>query len=140
MSDYPDFKSTQMSKKQMRRTNLVTYSRANLELFPTRASFGITIAEAFNKGNGKAKVKYFAAALENQKDSSKHYHVAIKLDGSKQCLSVKSILRTIYDIVVNFSCKFSSYVTRVKLRVTSILFVCSPKFQRVTLILYIYSL
>ena len=55
MSDYPDFKSTQMSKKQMRRTNLVPYSRANLELFPTRASFGNPIAEAINKVLTKSK-------------------------------------------------------------------------------------
>ena len=90
MSDYPDFKSTQMSKKQMRRTNLVTYSRANLELFPTRASFGNPIVEAINKGTDKVKVRYFAAALENERDAGKCYHAAIKLDGPKRWLFAKN--------------------------------------------------
>ena len=103
MSDSPDFKSARMSKKQMRRNYLVTYSRADLELFPTRASFGNAIAEAFNKRTDKFKIQYFRAALENHKDGGKHYHVTIKLDGPKLRLPVKNILTASYDIVVNFS-------------------------------------
>lgn len=81
MSDSPEFKSTRMSKKQMRRTYLVTYSTVDLELFPTTASFGNATVEAFNKGTGKFKAQYFGAALQNHKDDGKHYHVAIKVDG-----------------------------------------------------------
>ena len=72
----------------MRRTYLLTYSKADLELFPTRASFGNVAA--FNKGTGKVKVYYFAAALDSQKTVVKHYHVVIKLDGPKCWLSVRT--------------------------------------------------
>ena len=102
MSDSPEFKSTRMSKNEMRRTYLVTYSTVDLELFPTTASFGNATVEAFNKGTGKFKAQYFGAALQNHKDDGKHYHVVIKVDGPKRWLSIKNILTTSYDIMVNF--------------------------------------
>ena len=84
ISDSPDFRLTQMSKNQMRKTYLVTYRGPDLELFPTSASFGNAIAEVSNKGTGKVKVQYFAATLENHNNGGKHYHLAIKLEGPKR--------------------------------------------------------
>ena len=58
MANSPEFESTQMKKNQMCRTYLITYSRADLELFPNRESFGLAIAEAFDLGTSKVKVGY----------------------------------------------------------------------------------
>ena len=85
----PKFQSTQMKKNRMRRTFLITYSCADLELFPTWESFGLTIAEAFDSGTTKAKVVYWLSALENHEDGRKHYHVTLKLSGPKRWLLLK---------------------------------------------------
>ena len=58
MANSPEFQSTQIKKNQMRRTYFITYSRADMELFPTRESFGLAIAEAFDSSTSKVKVVY----------------------------------------------------------------------------------
>ena len=84
-------------------TYLIRYSRADLELFPTRESFGLAIAEAFDSGTSKVKVVYWASALENHQDGRKYFHLALKLSESKWWLSVENVLITPYDIELNFS-------------------------------------
>ena len=54
----------------MRRTYLVTYSRADLELLPTRESCGLTIAEVFDSGTSTVKGVYWVSTLENDQDGS----------------------------------------------------------------------
>lgn len=44
--------NTNIGKRQY----LVTYSHADLEKFPTRESFGRSLAEGFDAGTGKVKV------------------------------------------------------------------------------------
>ena len=56
-----------MKKNQMRRTYLITYSRTDLELFPTWESCGLAIAEAFDSGTSKVKVICWASAMKNFK-------------------------------------------------------------------------
>ncbi len=46
----------------MRRAYLITYSKADLQLFPTRKTFGFAIADAFSEGAGKVAIEYFASA------------------------------------------------------------------------------
>ena len=78
-----------MNKKQIKRTYLVTYSRADLELFPTRESFGKAIAEFFKKGSSQVQVQHFASALDNHQNGWKLFHVVVKLNLPKPWLSVK---------------------------------------------------
>ena len=54
----------------MRRTYLVTYSRADLEFLPTRESCGLTIAEVFDSGTSTVKGVYWVSTLENDQDGS----------------------------------------------------------------------
>ena len=114
MANSPEFQSTQMKKNQMRRTYLIAYSRADLELFPTCESFGLAIAEAFDSDTNKVKVVYWASALENHQDGRKHYHVVLKSSGPKRWLSVKNVLSTRYYIVVNFSKLHDNYYSGYK--------------------------
>ena len=60
------------------RTLLVTYSQADLTIFPTRQSFGGACAQAC----GALKVDYFACGMEEHEDGGVHYHVAIKLNST----------------------------------------------------------
>ena len=103
-----------MNKNQMCRTYLITYSRADLKLFLIQKLFCLAIAEAFDWGTRKIKVVYRASATENHQDGRKHYHVALKLSGPKWWLSVKNVLSTHYDIVVNFSKSHDDYYSAYK--------------------------
>ena len=58
-SDTDDFQvNTLASANQIRRTYLVTYSQADLRIFPTRQSFGEQVATYFDEGTGKVKVEH----------------------------------------------------------------------------------
>ena len=98
-----------MSTKQTRRSCLVRYSQADLQLFPTRESFGSAVVEAFNTGSGKVKVDYWSCALEDHKDGGKHFHAALKLRERKGWLSAKNSLNSKYNIVVKFSESYDDY-------------------------------
>ena len=45
-----------------KRQYLITYSRADLEQFPTRESFGQSLEVAFNAGSGKVNVSHWACS------------------------------------------------------------------------------
>ena len=52
-----EFQTSQLQNARLhRRVYLVTYSKANLQKFPTREKFGCCVEEAFNAGTGKVKV------------------------------------------------------------------------------------
>jgi len=104
-----DFQTNTLHKQATRRTYLVTYSQANLNRFPTRESFGEAIKTAFNCGSGKVQVEYWACSLEEHQNGGRHYHVCVKLTGSKRWLSVKEHLRNTHNIVVNFSGNHDHY-------------------------------
>ena len=60
------------------RTLLITYSQADLSVFPTRQSFGGAWALAC----GALKVEYFACGMEEHEDGGVYYHVAVKLNST----------------------------------------------------------
>ena len=72
-----------------RRTYLITYSKANKLLFPTRESFARKCEEAF--GGGKC-VSFYACAEEAHVDGSPHYHVRFKLTKPQRWAGAKKVL------------------------------------------------
>ena len=94
-----------------KRQYLITYSQADLEIFPTRESFGRSLAEAFNMGNGKVKVIMWACGKENHEDGGEHYHCALKLSGVKKWLSVKRYFEETHGVVLHFSDSHDHYVS-----------------------------
>jgi len=107
-----EFQSSQLQNSRLqRRVYLVTYSKASLEKFPTRESFGYCVEEAFNGGTGKVKVVHWASCMEKHKDDTEHYHVSLKLSNCKKWKSVKEKLQTKHDIVVNFSDNHVNYLS-----------------------------
>ena len=94
-----------------RRLYLVTYSQANLELFPTRESFGQMLQEEFNAGQGKVKVEYWACCKETHKDGGFHYHCSLKLSGCKKWKSVKTNVSKKYGVQLNFSGTHNFYLS-----------------------------
>lgn len=114
MSDYKEFKATQMSTKQLRRAYLVTYGQADLKLFLTRESFSFAVAEASSTGAGENKVNYFACALKKHKEGAEHFHTPLKLSELKQWLSAKNALSEKYETVVNFPESHGNYYNTYK--------------------------
>ena len=114
-SSEDEFQSDQMVNTGVgRRTYLITYSKANLEKFPTRQSFGEMIQKHFDDGPSKVKTEYWACCRENHKDGSEHYHVSLKLSGVKKWYMIKKNIIDKEGVVVHFSNKPSYYIASYK--------------------------
>ena len=92
------------------RQYLVTYSQANLDLFPTRKSFGEAVVSAFNDGWSLTKVQHWACALEPHEEEGYHYHCSLKLTGVKKWPRAVKVLHGKYQINVDISSKGLAYV------------------------------
>jgi len=94
----------------MRRTYLITYSQADLQIFPTRRDFGQAVSEAFNSGSGKVGVHYWACSQENHNvNNGVHYHMSVKLTGPKRWSGVKRLMTDRYGVVLHFSESHDNY-------------------------------
>ena len=111
MDSADEFQSSSLDPRSHRKTYLVTYSQANRILYPTRESFGQDVVDSFNSGESKVKVLYWACCLESHQNGGDHYHLALKLSGSKRWKSVKDYMQNIKGIVVNFSDTHQNYYT-----------------------------
>ena len=104
---------TDIDKTKPRRSYLITYSKANLEKFPTRESLAKAVVAAFTSKRGKVAPQHWACCLESHSDGSYHYHVSLKLNGPKRWLEAKRALESQHNIVVNF-CDHDGYYTAYK--------------------------
>ena len=86
-----------------RRSYLVTYSKANLEKFPTRESFAEAVVETFVSKRSCSKPQHWACCIEKHADGDNHYHLAMKLTDPKKWLESKRAIQQKFEIVVNFS-------------------------------------
>ena len=102
MDSADQFQSSSLDPRTISKTYLVTYSQANRNLFPTRESFGQSVADAFNKRSSKVKVLYWACCWESHQNERDHYHYSIKLSGSKRWKAVKGALKKESGIQVHF--------------------------------------
>ena len=91
----------------VRTVYLVTYSQANLELFPNRNDFVTAVVESFE--SGPAKVQQWCCSRESHADGGKHYHMAVKLKKCQRWLQSRRFLEEKYGINVNFSSVHHNY-------------------------------
>ena len=109
-SGMDEFQSTQLLNSRLQRCiYLVTYGQVDLTKFPTRKGFGKCIKKHFNSDSGEVKVQHGACAKEKHQNSGEDCHVALKLAGPKRWKSVKEIISSIEEIVVNFSDNHNNY-------------------------------
>ena len=66
------------------RTYLLTYSQADLEKVNSTRLFADIVLEAFNEGTSKVEITRWAACREPHADGGKHYHMIIKLNGTRK--------------------------------------------------------
>uniref|UniRef100_A0A7M5WTZ9 Uncharacterized protein n=1 Tax=Clytia hemisphaerica TaxID=252671 RepID=A0A7M5WTZ9_9CNID len=91
------------AKKKGRRLHFVTYSQLDANIFPTRKSFGTMLHREMDRGDSKAKVKYWACCMERHTDGGFHYHCVILMSDVKKWASIPDRIQDIYGIRVHFS-------------------------------------
>ena len=90
-----------MEENNARRVYLITYSQADLEIFPRREDFASACVEAFE--DEKCKVLKYVCSMEEHEDGNMHYHCAVKLSGPKRWKSARDYVAHNYGVNVNFS-------------------------------------
>ncbi len=104
----------ELDVKTVRKTYLVTYSQADLSLFPSRESFANCVVEAFSYREERVRVVDWVCSMEEHNDGGKHYHLAIKLSDNKRWKPAKLHIMKNHGIVVNFSDRDDNYYTAYK--------------------------
>lgn len=90
-----------METSSQRLVYLLTYSKVDLERFPSRESFAEVIKYSFEcKG---LRLLQWVVSLEPHKDGGYHYHMALKLSKRSRWLEVKRHIQAQHSISVNFS-------------------------------------
>ena len=101
--------SIALNKRSNRRAFLITYSRANMLLFPTRQTFAEAMLAALRE-NGTEEPLCWACGLEEHKDGAQHYHLAVKFQKERKWLSAWNYMRANYHVTVNFAEKSKMYI------------------------------
>ena len=89
----------ELNSNNVLRTYLITYSKIDHKIFPTRYSFGAAVVQAF----GAKNVDYYAVSKEAHETGGYHYHVAIKLNHGMRWHSARDYLKDNFDVNVYFA-------------------------------------
>ena len=93
----------EIDPSKARRTNIITYSQADIDVFPTRESFVKVVKEAFISSNAKSQPFHWPYARENHTNRGVQYHMALKLSSPKRWLHCKNEIYNKHKIVIHFS-------------------------------------
>ena len=106
-SDESESVRESLCEKDVRAVYLLTYSQANLDLFPSREDFVLAVVRSFS--NGRSKILQWCCCREEHQKSGEHYHLALKLDRIQWWLASKEFLQREYGITVNYSSRHHNY-------------------------------
>ena len=99
--------TVELRPRKLRSIYLVTYSQANLEIFPTREMFANEVTCLFV--TKKVKVVQWVCGMEQHDTHGVHYHLSVKLESNKRWLPVKQAIQEKFNAVLNFSSTHTSY-------------------------------
>ena len=93
-----DFQKSELDPRQSRRVYLLTYSKANVEKFPSCQSFSYAATKAFAVTG--VEVSYCACYQEYHKNNDIHYNMAVSMTNLNQsttstCISLINPLVTL---------------------------------------------
>ena len=91
----------ELDRRTARKVYLITYSRANPELCPTREIFSEMVIQSFNFARGQVRLLHWAVSKEPHEGGGYHFHMCICLSNNKRWGPVKEALAA-RGIVVNF--------------------------------------
>ena len=100
-----------LTQQQVRSVYLLTYSQADLNIFPEKESFASAVCEVVLKCDGpKAKIVQWTCCQEkHKKGAGTHFHMAIKLNRIKRWLPIRQYLRQKWNVNVHFSNRHVNY-------------------------------
>ena len=90
-----------LSSNNAKKAYLITYSNANTSQFD-REKFSSAIVQSFQSAT-RSVVLHWACCMEQHKNGSYHFHIAVLLDRVQRWMKVKKCVKDNYNIVVNFS-------------------------------------
>ena len=106
MNDTTDF-----DDNESRRAFLLTYSQADLSRFNNCKKFAECVLTALHEGKSNKSVLEWACCMEDHADGvGKHFHMAIKLSGTRRWRPVKKPIYEHHGISVNFATENCGYV------------------------------
>ena len=102
MSDYQDQNcSSTLAASSVKKAYLITYSNADTKAF-NRETFSSAIVQSFESATTSAVIQW-ACCMEQHKNGSYHFHMAVLLERAQRWIRVKRRIQEAYDIIVNFS-------------------------------------
>ena len=93
--------SREVPDRSVRQVYLLTYSQADMDIFPTRKSFARAVVDSFTRSH--IEVLHWICCREKHANGGVHYHMAIKLKRCHRWLSSKNYLSEEYGISVHYS-------------------------------------
>ena len=100
----------ELQPAKVRSVYLITYSQADLSIFPDKQSFADGVCEAVLNCEGpKSTVVQWTCSQENHKKQGKHYHMTIKLNKIKRWLPIWQYLKNKWNVYVHFSNRHTNY-------------------------------
>ena len=87
---------------QEHRSFLITYSKANMDRFPTRITFANTVLEAIVNATPNIIITYWSCSKKKHIDGSPHHHFSVKSSGPNRWEPIKLYLEDTYGILVHF--------------------------------------
>ena len=74
----------ELDRRTVRKVYLITYSRANPELCPTREIFSEMVIQSFNFARGQVRLLHWAVSKEPHEGGGYHFHMCICLSNNKR--------------------------------------------------------
>ena len=99
-----------LGNRENRRTYLITYAQADLLEVPSCLSFSELVLDGFNSGKSTRHVQEWACCKEPHQDGGVHYHMAVKLSGTRRWNAVKNYIYQKHGISLHFSSQHCGYV------------------------------
>ena len=102
MSDYQDQNcSSTLAASSVKKAYLLTYSNADTKAF-NRETFSSALVQSFESATTSAVIQW-ACCMEQHKNGSYHFHMAVLLERAQRWIRVKRRIQEDYDIIVNLS-------------------------------------
>jgi len=99
----------EVSRRVVRQVYLVTYSQADVSLFPTRRAFAEAVCGSFTSSHEGNYIVQWSCCREQHRCGGLHYHMAIKLNRTQRWLPSKHFLLQRHGISVHFSTIHHNY-------------------------------
>ena len=104
-SDLDDFEDEEPGRSSdvCRRSFLLTLSQVDTNRFPNPDAFACMVVDAFNNVESSRRIIQWACCAESHADGGVHFHMSIKLSGSRWWDPIRKYLSETHGVNVNFS-------------------------------------